>query len=341
MPTQNIITIGASAGGLKSLMEILSELPAGFPASLFVVLHLAPQRTGELLAGLNRSSHLEVRWAEDQQPVQPGVVYMAPANRHMVLNNDGIHVLFGPRESGARPSIDVLFRSAAATHRSQVVGVILSGTLDDGARGLQAIQRCGGTTIMLDPRTVDGAAMPLRAIQEVEVDHCLAVHEIAPLLQELAARQVPRVEAVPDDVATENQAAQHALAGIAGAEAGESSSVACPDCGGDLRRYPDSHYARYRCHLGHAYSTQLLIDRQRDQLEQAIWIAARAIGDRQRMLDRLAEDYAKRGRPQMAKSMAEQSAELTQQANVLRAVLAQLSRAEPFVDVSDVADVGS
>lgn len=342
MTDHHIITIGASAGGLKPLRDILSGLPVGFPASLFVVLHLSPQSPSELAGILDRSSRLPVKWAEDEEAVQPGVVYVAPADRHLLLNDGQMRVLFGARESGARPSIDMLFRSAAVAYRSRVVGVILSGTLDDGARGLLAIKRCEGTAVVLDPKVAAEPEMPRNALQAVDADHCLASHEIAPLLQNLVERWVPSPgSSVPEDVALENRVAQNALTGTSGPEAGDVSPVACPDCGGQLRRYGDGRDARYRCHVGHAYSTSLLLDRQREQLEQAIWIAVRAIGDRQRVLDRLAEDYRKRGRTQMARSMAERSEELAQQTSVLRSVLAGLSRGEPAVDEPSVPAAGS
>lgn len=337
MPAQKIVTVGASAGGLRPLTEILSGVPPDFPASLFVVLHLAPYSSSELAEILDRRSPLKVKWAEDQEAVQAGVVYVAPANHHLLLSQGPVRVLFGARESGSRPSIDVLFRSAAVAYGSQAVGVILSGTLDDGARGLLAIKRCGGTTVVQDPDSATEPEMPRNALREVDADHCVASDAIAPLLQELVERQLPLRMAVPRDIELENRVALSSMTVSDDTPAGDAAMVSCPDCGGQLRRFEGGRGDQYRCYVGHAYSSQLLLDRQREQLEQAMWIAVRVIGDRKRVLDRLAEDYWKRGMSQMADSMTGRASELAEQASLLREVLGKISMPEPTIDEPDLS----
>lgn len=323
-----IVIVGASAGGLQPLSDILSALPADFPASLFVVLHLPPDSDSQLADILGRRSELPVRWADDQQPVQPGVVYVAPANQHLLVNRGQTRVLFGARESGARPSIDVLFRSAAVAYGSQVVGVVLSGTQDDGARGLLAVKRCGGVAVVLDPDHASEPEMPRNAIRAVDVDYCLGAQEIAPLLIDLAHRTTRPNVAVPEEIAVEDRVAQSAMHGKPESGAGDATEVACPDCGGRLRRFQEGSHAEYRCRVGHAFGTQLLLDHQREQLEQAAWIALRVIGDRQRVLERLAEDYGSQHRSRMAETMAQRAEEMAHHADVLRTLLINLAHAE-------------
>lgn len=328
MPTHNIITIGASAGGLRPLMEILSGLPAELPASLFVTLHLAPRSTSRLAELLGRATPLRVKWAEDQEPIESSVVYVAPPDRHLLVNPRQVRVLAGARESGARPSIDVLFRSAAVAYRSRVVGVILSGTLYDGARGMRAVQRCGGTAVVQDPAAAEEAEMPRNALQEVEAAHCLRPVEIAPLLCKLAVQPAAGNGRISEEIAVEDRVAQNAMMGNVSDEAGEDAGVSCPDCGGQLHRLDDGSEVQYRCRVGHAYGPELLLNRQTEQLEQALWIALRVIADRQRVLERLADDYGSRQRPQMAASMGDRAGELAGQAAVLRRALADLTKGE-------------
>lgn len=328
MPARDIVAIGASAGGLAPLTEIVSQLPEDFPASVFVVLHLSPHSPSRLVDLLASRSSLPVRWAEDEEALRPGRIVVAPANRHLLLQPAQTRVLFGARESGARPSVDVLFRSAAVAYHRRVVGVILSGTLDDGARGLFAIKRCGGNAVVLDPASAQEPEMPRSALRETEVDHCLAAHEIGPLLRELVRQQVAADAEIPEEVAVEDRAAQNAMTGPPASHAGEATSLACPDCGGELHQFGGGRDAHYRCHVGHAYSTRRLLDQQREQLEQGAWTALRVIADRQRVLERLADDYRRKQRPRMAESMAGRAEELAQQAASLRNLLAQLLQPE-------------
>src|SRR5437762_3249555 len=140
MPNQDIVVIGGSAGGLEALTTVLSTLPSSFDASLFVVLHTSPQSGGGLPQVLERSCLLPVAFAGDSERIEKGRVYVAPPDHHLTLADGELSVARGPRENGFRPAVDPLFRSAAKWYGNRVVGVILSGAMDDGTFGLMAVK---------------------------------------------------------------------------------------------------------------------------------------------------------------------------------------------------------
>jgi two-component system chemotaxis response regulator CheB len=329
---REIIVVGASAGGLNPLMQILSDLPAELPASVFVVSHLSTSGNGHLVSVLSRSGPLRVKWAEDREAVEHGTVYVAPANYHLLLNEGQVRVLFGPRECGSRPAADVLFRSAAAAYNSRVIGVVLSGKLDDGSCGLRAIKQCGGTAVVMDPSHAEEPEMPQNALREVEVDHCVAPDAIGPLLRELVQQRVAPRAAVPEEIAIENRIAQAGMTEGDDAPGAHGDSFTCPECGGELRPF-ESGDGSYRCFLGHAYGANSLLDAQRKQVEQALWVALRALTDRKRILERMAQQYQEKGWSRMAHSMTERVNEVGKQYELLRDVLTDLVR-------PDMADQG-
>ena len=337
--TRSVFTIGASAGGLAPVKELLSQIPADLDASLFLVLHMPSRPAGHLVDILSASGPLAVKWAEDQETGRPGTVYVAPADRHLVLNRGEVRVLFGPRECRARPAVDVLFRSAAAAYGSQVVGIVLSGKLDDGARGLRTIKRCGGFAMVMDPALAQEPEMPHTALREAEVDQILAPDAIGSLIPKLAKQTVEQTP-IPEDVQAENQIAQRAMMRDPARLGSEEDAVACPDCGGNLKRRDDAGGETYRCRVGHTYGVQSLLNAQQDQLEQAIWVSMRILMDRERVLERLAEDYRKKDRPQLAQSMTERANELAQEYQVLRNALAKLNAAETMVQGETLGAAG-
>lgn len=306
------------------MRQILGGLPADLAASVFVVLHLPARPAGHLVRLLTESGPMLVKWAEDQEQLRRGTVYLAPADRHLVLENQQVRVLFGARESLARPAIDVLFRSAAAAMASRVIGVLLSGKLDDGARGLAAIGRCGGVTIVLDPAVAEEPEMPRNALREAAVDHCLNPAAIAPLLLELTGQPVEPVT-VPRDIAVESRIARESMSEEVFPEWDETASLACPECGGPLQVFGKGESLSFRCRVGHAFGTASLLAAQQNQLERALWIAIRTLTDRKRMLDRLVEDYRSRNRHELAKRMAERADELGQHYRLLRNALISLN----------------
>ena len=285
----HLVVIGASAGGVNALLEIAGQLPRFFPAPVCIVLHVGsnPSLLPELLRsrGPNHAMH-----AEDGQQLTCGTLHIAPPDRHMLVLGDRLRLTRGPKENHARPAIDPLFRSAAVTHGTAAIGVVLTGQLDDGSAGLRAIKDCGGIAIVQDPSTAAEAEMPRSAMDNVEVDHCVPLQGIAALLQRLVgAVRPPTQSGVPEHVVREvainrGDASVEDLKTIA-----SPSSLSCPDCGGSLWEMKGSPPLRYRCHTGHAFSCLSLARAQRDGSEQAIWSTVRALREREMLLRRMAK----------------------------------------------------
>ena len=294
MATRDIITIGASAGGVETLRGLVSLLPAELPAALFVVLHI-PQNVPSLLpALLQRAGSLPARHPADNTPIENGWIYVAPPNRHMLLEPGRVRIIHGPKENRHRPAVDPLFRSAAWAYRSRVVGVVLSGNLDDGTAGLSAIKACGGTAVVQDPAEALSSDMPFNALRNVAVDHQLTIKQIAELLTDLANRTTADA---PDHVSPTIQTEVEFIKMTKEAEdmsqlGGNRTAFACPSCHGALWELQNSNLTRYRCHTGHAFSPESLLAEQSDAIEQALYSALRALQEKGIALRRLAAHYA-------------------------------------------------
>ena len=193
---RDLIVIGASAGAVPVLLDLAAHLPADFPAAVLVVLHVGAHRSvlPDLLAGRGA---LQARHAVDGQALQPGTIAVAPPDQHMRVEDGRIHLWHGPKEHHARPAIDPLFRSAARAQGPHVIGVLLSGRLDDGTAGLQDIKQCGGLTVVQDPADAQHPEMPRSALAHVAIDYCVTGSQLADTLLRLVAappgmRQPPR-----------------------------------------------------------------------------------------------------------------------------------------------------
>ena len=180
MPGRDIHVIGASAGGVETLAELVRALPADLPASLFVVLHLPPHAISVLPQILSRSGPLPAAHARDREPIGRGRIYVAPPDHHLLIHRDHVRVVRGPRENNCRPAVDPPFRSAARSYGRRVVGVILSGVLDDGTAGLAAIRQRGGVAVVQDPDEARFSGMPTSALELVGADHRLRLADIGP-----------------------------------------------------------------------------------------------------------------------------------------------------------------
>lgn len=206
---RDIVVMGASAGGVEALKAVLGALPADYSGSVCVVLHIPPSVPSVLAHILGRSTQLVCISAYDGAPVRPGVVYVAPPDAHLLLQDGRVRLLRGPRENGHRPGIDPLFRSAAEAYGPRVVGVVLTGNLDDGTRGLLAIKRRGGLAVVQSPEDAPYPSMPQSAVEHVAVDHVVPASVIGSLLAAVARGDAVPVSAGPADGATrEPQTAQ-------------------------------------------------------------------------------------------------------------------------------------
>jgi two-component system, chemotaxis family, protein-glutamate methylesterase/glutaminase len=283
------IVIGASSGGVSALLELAAAIPAGLDAVVGVVLHVGSQHS-ILPELLSRHGVWPAIHPKDGERLEAGTIYVAPPDHHMLFTAETVRLSRGARENHARPALDPLFRSAALEWRGRLIGVVLTGDLDDGTAGLAAVKACGGTAIVQDPATAFEPSMPASALANVKVDRCLPLAEIAPALVRLVHRnrQAEPVPPAPPYVARE-----HAI--FEGKEnmenlsaAGTPSALTCPDCGGGLWELNEGKPLRYRCHTGHAFSARSLQKAQSDIAEHALWSSVRALQEREMLLRRLA-----------------------------------------------------
>jgi len=271
-----VIAMAASAGGVEALMSVIGNLPADTEAAVLVVLHIAPVGPSVLPAIIGRHSRLPASQPADGEEMRPGHVYVAPPDHHLILEDDRLRVVRGPRENGHRPAADPLFRSVAFCCGTRCAGVVLSGALDDGTSGLAAIKDAGGLTVVQDPEEAAFPGMPLNAINYVHPDHVASTHEIAQILTRFAKEVTTMSEegtVRPDD-------------------AGElpfdeaPSEFTCPDCGGSLWMVGDRPM-RFRCRVGHSFSADSLTLGKQDAIESALWAAIVALEERADLARRL------------------------------------------------------
>ncbi|MDI5920099.1 chemotaxis protein CheB [Halomonas sp. LR5S13] len=281
-----LIVIGASAGGMAALKKLVAQLPKDFPAPVFIVNHMSADTTGEaLVRGLNESGSLPCVHAHDKQSFKSGHIYLAPSDQHMLIAKGKILVTKGARENRSRPAIDPLFRSAAVSYGNRVVGIILTGYLDDGTSGMMAIKRCGGVCIAQDPEDASYPDMPQSVIANVGADYCLPVAGMGAVLSELVSRELPKNKPAPEDIVIEAKIAQRVLSDLPSVEAlGDQVPFNCPDCGGVLWKVEDGQFLRYRCHTGHAFTSSVLLAQQTVKIEETLWVALRMFEERQNLL---------------------------------------------------------
>ncbi len=290
------IVIGASAGGMAALKELVAQLPEDFPAPIFIVNHMGMNTTGEALAHvLNQNGRLPCEQARDKQTFRNGQIYLAPPDQHMLIDHGKILVTKGARENRSRPAIDPLFRSAAVAYGNRVIGIILTGYLDDGTSGMMAIKRCGGVCIAQDPEEAAYPDMPRSVIANVGADYCVPISEMGELLAELLARELPERKPVPDDIVIEAKIALRVLSDLPAVEAlGHQVPYNCPDCGGVLWQMAEGNLLRYRCHTGHAFTSLALLAQQTEKIEETLWVALRMFEERQNLLVTMSKNESKK-----------------------------------------------
>lgn len=328
LPRQPIVVIGASAGGVEALITLTAALPADFPAAVFAVMHLAPESPSLLPQILRRRTLLQVKSATTTEKYEPGVIYVAPPDTHIVLEDGMVKTSRGPRENRHRPAVDVLFRSAAVARGRDVIGVVLTGTLDDGTAGLRAVKRRGGIAIVQDPADAEYPGMPQNAIDHVKVDYKVRLDDLAPLLMKLVTAHDARLAAVSthDSLEEEVEMAQLDPDKIHSHDhPGQPSSFSCPDCGGVLWELNEGELTRYRCRVGHAFSPESLGEAQSAAIEDALWTALKTLEETAEMSHRLANAERERGHDWMVKRFEEREREVRQRAETIRSALATMS----------------
>lgn len=311
MSLRNIVVIGTSAGGLETLKQLLAGIPETTAATMFVVQHRARQSPLCLDRILNDTSSLPVSESNDGDVFQMGHIYLAPPDRHLLLSDGRTILTRGPRENRSRPAIDPLFRSAAVAYGPRVIGVILSGMLDDGTAGLSAVKRCGGVAVVQDPDDALFSEMPQNAIDYVDVDHIERLQDLPQLLLRLVGEESGPAITIPRDLVLETRMAEAESGDTRRTEEiGRLTAYACPSCNGPLWQLDSDAIERYRCHTGHAFTARTLAEELTEASERALWIALQTMEERSRMLLRIANQQRQRGHIRLSQRFSEQAQEL-------------------------------
>jgi two-component system, chemotaxis family, protein-glutamate methylesterase/glutaminase len=287
----DVIVIGASAGGVEAISRVVSDLPRDLPASVLVVLHISRSRSF-LPEILTRAGRLRAAHPEDREALEYGRIYVAPPDHHMIVESGCVRVAHSASENGVRPAVDPLFRSAARVYGGRVIGVILTGTLDDGTAGTAAVHEAGGVTIAQDPDEAIAPGMPRSAIGTGCVDHIVPLRDIALLLGALTGEDAPTRLPAADHphlrpMESDLQVMPLALRGAD--RPGNPSVFTCPECHGTLWESDEHGLLRFRCRVGHVYSPESMIAAQTDEVDRALWVALRTLEERAAMAYRLAE----------------------------------------------------
>ena len=312
MLTQRLVVIGTSAGGMQPLMDLVAELPADFPASICIVMHIPAYAPSSLPAILGRAGTLPASHPVSGEAVLPGHIYCAPPDHHLLIEDGHFLVTKGPKENRARPAVDTLFRSAAYSEGPNVIGVVLSGLLDDGTSGLWTIKHFGGTTVVQDPQDAEYDSMPRSAATQVQIDHTVLSRDLAALLIRLSAEPVQARGEVETDqehkrrVATEISIASSGHALRKGVMAfGKVTPQTCPECGGILIEIREGGFTRYRCHTGHAYTGDTLLVSVTEGIEDKLWRTMRALEEASMLLENTGRDYERAGNLRLARQYAQ------------------------------------
>jgi two-component system chemotaxis response regulator CheB len=312
---RDIVTIGASAGSVEILLELVRELPSDLGAALFVVLHLPSDYTSTLPDLLSKRGPLPARHPLHGETIRPGTIYVAPGDMHLQVRPGTIEVVRGPKENGFRPAADALFRTASSSYGPRVIGVVLSGYQDCGTAGMLSIKARGGLAVVQDPATAVAPDMPQSVLDAVEVDHVVHPLELPGLLQRLVSSS-PGESHKPGEIVQQ----------LEGAIPGAATDVVCPVCNGVLTETQPGVFEHFRCHVGHAFSLHSLATEQSEQLERALWAAIRALEESAALADRLAA--AEKG-GELKKRFVEKARTQREQADLLRAIAMHGDRLAP------------
>ena len=326
MAKRDIVVIGASAGGVYALKALAAALPSNFDASILVVLHVSPHSPSYLPGILNYVGPLKALHPKDGEPIQRGRIYVAPPDHHLLVEYDQIIVKKGPKENRFRPSIDALFRSAAYSYGSRVIGVVLTGLLDDGTSGIWSVKRLGGLGIVQEPEDALYPSMPDNVLQHVDVDYQVPIAELAPLLCRLIEETVPdkpnlvenelnRME-VEVSIAAQDNAFEMGIL-----ELGELTPLTCPECSGSLVSIREGKLIRYRCHTGHAYTASTLLADVTKTVEESMWKAVRSLEETVILLEQSSRQFAEGGNAVAAEQFAKKARETRERAAKTRAFI--------------------
>jgi two-component system chemotaxis response regulator CheB len=334
MPGHDVIVIGFSAGGVEALTRVIRDLPRDLPAAILVVHHFPAYSISALPRILSRRGKMPAAHAADGERIRPGRIYIARPERHLLVNGERVQLSRGPKENGHRPAIDPLFRSAARSFGPRVIGVLLSGTLDDGTYGLRVIKECGGLAVVQHPEDALFGDMPANAMQLVQVDHAEPVTELGAVLARLVSEPAAVPEEggpamaphplVPPDPSARgtNDLEEHNLQG-------PPSPLTCPDCGGALWELQKGEVVRYRCHVGHSFTDEAMLAAQAARLESSLWSAIRTLKEKAELARRLSTRMEARGMRRTARRFERAAAAAEHDSESIRQLLLNGSADDP------------
>lgn len=320
------IVIGASAGGLEPLREVVAQLPADLPAPVFVVMHLPANHKSYLPEILSQTGLLPALHPEDNTSIRAGSIYVAPPDHHLLVDNGSIAVKRGPKENGFRPSIDALFRSAAYTYGPGAIGVVLSGALHDGTSGLWSIKRLGGIAIVQEPDEARYPSMPRSALEYVDAEYKVRSNEIGPLLTRLTREQPTQKGMAGKDMEEDIRRLAIETQLVAGVnlpektilEMGPLTQFTCPECKGSLVKITEGDLLRFRCHTGHGFSADALLEGLFETLDRLVWETTRGFQEASMLLEHLGRHMQENGGSTQADVFLAKARKLSQQASQLQ-----------------------
>lgn len=280
--SRDIIVIGGSAGALDVMLAAVGAFDAEFAGSVFLVSHIGANRS-HLPELISRAGPLPAKHPQNGEAVRPGVIYVAPPDRHMIVEAGGIRLSRGPRQHFTRPAIDPLFRSAAREYGPRVIGMVLSGAGSDGAFGLAEIKRAGGLTVIQDPNSTLYSDMPRAAADAVSIDHTVTRDELPALLRRLSRETV--IAGAPASQPSKTMA-----------ERERPIALTCPECGGALREDSRNEVKQYRCHIGHRFGPEEVLTGQLEAVDHAVGVALRVLNERVELCRHMAENARAAGR---------------------------------------------
>lgn len=318
----DIVVIGCSAGGVEALPKLFSKFPRNTPAAFFVVMHVSAMTESYLPRIISRHAKMPCEHASHGEPLQPGKIYVAPPDRHILLEPDKVILGHGPKENRHRPAVDPLFRSAAQHFGSRVIGIVLTGSLDDGTAGLQAIKRCGGLAVVQNPEEAAAPGMPSSALQYVSVDQVVGLARMPAILKKLIGEPPgdPASVGCHEDANTYNQGKTMSQLEMAG-RFGAPSSLICPECQGPIWEVAEGKHTQYRCLVGHIFSPESFVAEEGAAVERALWVAVKTLQERSDLLKKLADKASAIGQSISAASFREKARESEGHADVIRDIL--------------------
>lgn len=335
MANRDILAVGASAGGVEALLSLARTFPADLPASVLVTLHLPPHMRSSLDEIMGRAGRLPAAFARDGEILRKAHIYIAPPDRHLLLDGPRVCLGEGPRENNSRPAIDPMLRSAAVCCASRTIGVVLTGTLGDGASGLWAVRQAGGIAVVQDPSDAAFPEMPLAALNRANPDHVVSLADLPALLESLVRQPAGETRPLPHSVQYEVEIARTGRGSMDELDnIGRRSVLACPDCGGVMWEIDEGDLARYRCHVGHTYTDEVMSMALDENLRRALAGALRALEERLSLAQKIYAQAKKAGHRLLAENWSEKMRECEKELGVVRASVRRMDRLAAEADVA-------